>query len=71
MSSISINSNTAEVLNADAQAAFLRIQIDKVDRLMDLVGELSLGVAEVIHSPDLNGLELPEFSNSAHRLQMF
>lgn len=70
MSSTSVNSNTVEVLNADTQAAFLRIQIDKVDRLMDLVGELSLGVAEVIHSPDLNGLELPEFSNSAHRLQM-
>ena len=70
MSSTSVNSNTAEVLNADAQAAFLRIQIDKVDRLMDLVGELSLGVAEVIHSPDLKGQELPEFSNSAHRLQM-
>ena len=70
MSSTNVNSNTAEVLNADAQAAFLRIQIDKVDRLMDLVGELSLGVAEVIHSPDLKGQELPEFSNSAHRLQM-
>ncbi len=52
------------------QSAFLRIQIAKVDRLMDLVGELSLGISEVINSPDLRGLELAEFANSAHRLQM-
>jgi len=57
-------------LAANTQGVFLRVQADKVDRLMDLVGELSLGVSEVIHSPDLVGLELSEFEKSAHRLRM-
>jgi two-component system chemotaxis sensor kinase CheA len=49
---------------------FLRINAEKVARLMDLVGELSLGVAETVHSPDLADLELAEFEKSAHRLKM-
>lgn len=49
---------------------FLRIDAQKVSRLMDIVGELSLSVAETIHSPDLSGLELAEFEKSAHRLKM-
>ena len=53
----------------NTQGAFLRVQAEKVGRLMDLVGELSLGVSEVINSPDLAGLELTEFEKSAHRLK--
>lgn len=49
---------------------FLRIQAEKVSRLMDLVGELSLTVAETVNSPDLAGMELIEFEKSAHRLRM-
>jgi len=63
-------SDSSETLTANTQGVFLRVQADKVDRLMDLVGELSLGVSEVIHSPDLVGLELSEFEKSAHRLRM-
>ncbi len=63
-------SDSSETLAANTQGVFLRVQADKVDRLMDLVGELSLGVSEVIHSPDLVGLELSEFEKSAHRLRM-
>ena len=37
---------------------------------MDLVGELSLSVSEVVRSPDLAGLDLTEFEKSAHRLTM-
>jgi two-component system chemotaxis sensor kinase CheA len=44
--------------------------VEKVAYLMDLVGELSLSVSEIIHSPDLYGLELSEFDKSAHRLKM-
>ncbi len=62
--------DSSESLTTNTQAVFLRVQADKVDRLMDLVGELSLGVSEVIHSPDLVGLELSEFEKSAHRLRM-
>jgi len=56
---------------ASAQAAaLLRVSADKVSRLMDLVGELSLSVSETVRSPDLDGLELSEFEKSAHRLMM-
>ncbi len=48
----------------------LRVSADKVSRLMDLVGELSLSVSETIRSPDLAELDLTEFEKSAHRLMM-
>ena len=50
--------------------ALLRVSADKVGRLMDLVGELSLSVSETIRSSDLEGLELTEFEKSAYRLMM-
>lgn len=71
MSSVQTSApDSPETLTANTQAVFLRVQADKVDRLMDLVGELSLGVSEVIHSSDLVGMELSEFEKSAHRLRM-
>jgi two-component system, chemotaxis family, sensor kinase CheA len=51
-------------------ASLLRVDADKVSRLMDLVGELSLSVSETIRSPDLAGLDLTEFEKSAHRLKL-
>jgi two-component system chemotaxis sensor kinase CheA len=50
--------------------ALLRVPAEKVSRLMDLVGELSLSVSELIRSPDLEGLDLSEFEKAAHRLKM-
>lgn len=55
--------------NAATSAAFLRISADKISKLMDLVGELSLSVSETIRSPDLDGLDLTNFEKSAHRLK--
>lgn len=60
----------AQAPQANPQGVFLRVSAEKVDRLMDLVGELSLGVSAVIHSVDQAGLELSEFETSAHRLKM-
>ena len=63
--------NSVESSAFDPQGgALLRVSADKVGRLMDLVGELSLSVSETIRSPDLDGLELTEFEKSAHRLMM-
>ena len=59
-----------ESSNAAQGGAFLRISAEKVSRLMDIVGELSLSVSETINSPDLQNLELDEFEKSAHRLKM-
>ncbi len=55
---------------AQSGSAFLRISAEKVSRLMDIVGELSLSVSETINSSDLQNLELDEFEKSAHRLKM-
>jgi two-component system, chemotaxis family, sensor kinase CheA len=53
-----------------ADGGLLRIQADKVGKLMDLIGELSLSVAATVHAPELEGLELPNFEAASHRLSM-
>jgi two-component system chemotaxis sensor kinase CheA len=50
--------------------ALLRVSSDKIGRLMDLVGELSLSVSETINSPELVELDLVGFEAAAHRLSM-
>lgn len=48
----------------------LRVSSDKIGRLMDLVGELSLSVSETINAPELAHLDLVGFDAAAHRLSM-
>lgn len=48
----------------------MRVPSERIGRLMDLVAELSLSVAETVRSPDLQGLELSHFETSVHRLMM-
>ena len=48
----------------------VRVSSEKISRLMDLVGELSLSVSETVHSPDLQGLDLASFDAAVHRLTM-
>ena len=48
----------------------VRVSSEKIGRLMDLVGELSLSVSETVHSPDLQGLDLTSFDAAVHRLTM-
>ena len=52
-----------------SQDNFLRINAEKVGRLMDLVGELGLVTSEILHHPDLQGIESRDFESAAHRLQ--
>ncbi len=61
---------SAEKETEASGGGLLRVSAEKVSRLMDLVGELSLSVSEVVRSPDLAGLDLTEFEKSAHRLSM-
>jgi len=68
--SLADNRSSAKELDAVAVNALLRVSAEKVGRLMDLVGELSLSVSEVVRSPDLAGLDLTEFEKSAHRLKL-
>ena len=48
----------------------MRVPSERISRLMDLVAELSLSVAETVRSPDLDGLELSHFETAVHRLMM-
>ena len=48
----------------------MRVPSERIGRLMDLVAELSLSVAETVRSPDLAGLELAHFDTAVHRLMM-
>ena len=51
-------------------AGLLRISAEKIGYLMDLIGELSLSVSATVHSPELEGLDLPQFEAASHRLLM-
>jgi two-component system chemotaxis sensor kinase CheA len=55
---------------APAGGALLRVSSDKIGRLMDLVGELSLSVSETINAPELAELDLVGFEAASHRLSM-
>lgn len=50
------------------QAETIRVDVDKLDSLMDLVGELIIAETMVVNSTDLEGLELPAFQQSAMHL---
>lgn len=49
-------------------AADIRVKMDKLDTLFDLVGELITIETMIVNSPDLKGLKLPVFSKSAGML---
>lgn len=46
----------------------ISVKVSKLDRLMDLVGELVIAEAMVTQNPDLNGLELHNFQKAARQL---
>ncbi|MEN9360471.1 MAG: hypothetical protein RL095_2006 [Verrucomicrobiota bacterium] len=48
----------------------IRVDVDKLDRLMNLVGELLISEIMVTHNPDLAGLNLPNFERASHRLRL-
>lgn len=47
----------------------ITVNVDKLDELMDLVGELVLAEAMVTQNPDLVGLELEQFQKASRHLQ--
>ncbi len=64
--------STAQVKKTTPPAAMakkdIRVETSKIDKLFDLVGELITIETMVTHSPDLNGLQLPNFLKSANML---
>ena len=49
--------------------SIISVNVAKLDKLMDLIGELVISEAMVIHNPDLKGLELDGFQKAAQRLR--
>ncbi len=52
-------------VQTEAKQSFISVNVDKLDRLMDLVGELVISVSMVVSSPDLQGLQLDSFEKAA------
>ncbi len=53
---------------APAEHEMISVRVDKLDRLMDLVGELVIAESMVTQNPDIRGLELSNFAKAARQL---
>lgn len=51
-----------------SESGNIRVDLDKLDALMDLVGELILAETMVTHNPDLEGHHFPEFQRASLQL---
>ncbi len=58
-----------ENINAATKQNFINMNVAKLDLLLDLVGELVISEAQVTRNPDLDGLQLDNFSKAARHLQ--
>lgn len=56
------------IQTASLQQSIISVSVVKLDRLMDLVGEMVTAEAMVIQNPDLKGLELDNFQKAARQL---
>ena len=53
---------------AEHETQVISVRIDKLDRLMDLVGELVIAESMVTQNPDIKGMELTSFDKAARQL---
>lgn len=53
---------------AEAERKAIRVDVAKLDKLFELVGELITAEAMVVSNPDLDGLDLEQFNRSASYL---
>ena len=50
-------------------SSIISVNIEKLDKLLDLAGEMVIAEAMLTHNPDLNGLELPNFTKTAQHFR--
>lgn len=62
------NSSNKEIPMFTAQQSIISVSVPKLDRLMDLVGEMVLAEAMVIQNKELEGLVLDNFKRAARQL---
>jgi len=55
-------------LVSSVASSIISVNVDKLDKLMDLVGEMVIAEAMVTQNPDLRGLELENFYKAARHL---
>ena len=55
--------------NVNQKQNIINVNIEKLDALMDLVGEIVITEAMVIKNPELNGLQLDNFHKAARQLR--
>jgi len=53
---------------SSTQQSFISVNVGKLDKLMDLVGEMVIAEAMVIQNPDIQGLELENFHKASRQL---
>ena len=57
------------VANGNHRQSMISVSVEKLDKLMNLVGEMVISEAMVTQNPDLKGLVLDNFSKSARQLK--
>lgn len=57
-----------EAFSSNTAQSIISVSVIKLDKLMDLVGEMVIAEAMVIQNPDLNGLALQNFKKAARQL---
>ncbi|HYE82471.1 MAG TPA: chemotaxis protein CheA [Clostridia bacterium] len=60
--------DSKDTQTVSTQQSIISVSVTKLDKLMDLVGEMVIAEAMVIQNPDLKGLELDNFQKAARQL---
>ncbi|ALC92282.1 chemotaxis protein CheA [Bacillus sp. FJAT-18017] len=60
---------TTATKQTSSQSSFISVNVVKLDELMDIVGELVIAEAMVTQNPDLQGLELDQFTKASRHLK--
>jgi len=62
------NTDSKDIQTASTQQSIISVNVSKLDKLMDLIGEMVIAEAMVIQNPDLKDLELNNFQKAARQL---
>ncbi|WP_438447997.1 chemotaxis protein CheW [Gorillibacterium sp. sgz5001074] len=54
---------------ASSKGGLISVSVEKLDRLLDLVGEMIIAEAMVVENPDLKDLTLPNFTKASRQLR--
>ncbi len=64
-----IKENNAEYQSKNSHQSIISVNVSKLDKLMDLVGEMVISEEMVTQNPDLKGLKLDNFTKAARQLK--